>query len=141
MLCYASSRARHTVSFVLSLAGLLWKLRGGKWWFRLSSLSPDGGLWKALNCLQNIPWRMWNILLFCAVLFSFNLTISLSLSPDCIRIDCNLSKCLLWLSFVPWFREHALWYIYILLSSFFFTDETEHPSCLLLLLFLWSTII
>lgn len=33
---------------------------------------------------------------FCAVpLFSFNLTISLSLSPDCIRIDCNLSKCLL----------------------------------------------
>ena len=25
-------------------------------------------------------------------LFRFNLTISLSLSPDCIRIDCNLSK-------------------------------------------------
>lgn len=33
---------------------------------------------------------------FCALsLFSFDLTISLSLSPDCIRIDCNLSKCLL----------------------------------------------
>lgn len=76
---------------------------------------------------------------FVLFFFSFNLTISLSLSPDCIRIDCNLSKCLLWLSFVPWFREHALWYIYILLS-FFSPHETEHSSCLLLLLFLWSTI-
>lgn len=42
---------------------------GGKRCFRLSSLSPDGGLWKALKCLQNIPWRMLNILLFCAVRF------------------------------------------------------------------------
>lgn len=50
---------------------------------------------------------------FMLFLFSFNLTISLSLSPDCIRIDCNLSKCLLWLFPVPWFREHALWYDHI----------------------------
>lgn len=28
----------------------------------LSRLSPDGGLWEALTCLQNVPWRMWNIL-------------------------------------------------------------------------------
>lgn len=84
---------------------------GGKWRFRLSRLSPDGGLWKALKCLQNVPWRMLNILLFYAVLFfSFNLTISLSLSPDCIRIDCNLSKCLLCLFTLTWFREHSLWY-------------------------------
>lgn len=73
----------------------------GRWRFRLFRLSPDGGLWKALNCLQNVPWRMWNDLLLCCSLFffSFNLTISLSLSPDCIRIGCNLSKCLLWLWF------------------------------------------
>lgn len=30
------------------------------------------GWWalKALTCLQNVPWRMWIILLFCAVFFS-----------------------------------------------------------------------
>ncbi len=108
---------------------MLCTLQGGKWRFRLSRLSPDGGLWKALNCLQNVPWRMWNILLFCAVLFSFNLTISLSLSPDCIRIDCNLSKCLLWLFTVPWFREHALWYNHMPLALFPY--ETKHNSFIL----------
>lgn len=72
--------------------------------------------------------------------FSFNLTISLSLSPDCIRIDCNLSKCLLWLFTVTWFRVHALWYDRVPLPLF--PHETQHNSftlphnspCLLLLL-------
>lgn len=62
----------------------------------LSTLQAVPGWWalKALNCLQNVPWRMWN------ALFSF-LTISLFLPPDCIRIDCNLSKCLLSLYPLP----------------------------------------
>lgn len=50
--------------------------------------------------------------LLCCSFFSFNLTISLSLSPDCIRIDCNLSKCLLWLSTVQWSRRHAMSYFF-----------------------------
>ena len=115
LLSFQQCRQYHMLRFFLSLnvppvSLMLCTLRGGKWRFRLSRLSPDGGLWKALKCLQNVPWRMWNILLFlcCFFLFSFNLTISLSLSPDCIRIDCNLSKCLLWLFTLTWFREHAL---------------------------------
>lgn len=128
-LVWSSSSAKRMLKYSfhsLFLFLMLCAQQGGKWRFRLLRLSPDGGLWKALNCLQNVPWRMWNILLFCAVLFSFNLTISLSLSPDCIRIDCNLSKCLLCLFTVSWFREHALWYDYMPLALF--PDETKHNS-------------
>ena len=57
----ASCSARHLLRFFpfhsLFLFLMLCTLQGGKWRFRLSRLSPDGGLWKALNCLQNVPLK------------------------------------------------------------------------------------
>lgn len=72
---------------------------------------------------------------FCAVpLFSFNLTISLSLSPDCIRIDCNLSKCLLCSIYciLLMSTRSRLWYNpvppahFIFLGGLFPTSETPN---------------
>ena len=71
------------------------------WWRKrvilTQSMSPDGGPRAMFGCLQNVPWRMWNVFFlsfFLSLLFFFlfDLTISLSLPPDCIRIDCSLSK-------------------------------------------------
>lgn len=70
---------------------------GGKRRFRLSWLSPDSGLYKSTEMSAECTLKdvKYSPLLCCSPFFLFNLTISLSLSPDCIRIDCNLSKCLL----------------------------------------------
>lgn len=70
---------------------------GGKRRFRLSRLSPDSGLYKSTDMSAECTLKdvKYSPLLCCSPFFLFNLTISLSLSPDCIRIDCNLSKCLL----------------------------------------------
>lgn len=111
------------------LTGSIWSLQRGKWWFRLSRLSPDGGLWKSseLSAEYTLKDVKYSPLLCCSSpFFSFNLTISLSLSPDCIRIDCNLSKCLLWLSPLSWLREHALWFhsccLYALAKTLSFSE-------------------
>lgn len=113
----------------------------GRWRFRLFRLSPDGGLWKALNCLQNVPWRMWNDLLLCCSLFffSFNLTISLSLSPDCIRIGCNLSKCLLWLWFYLLYHDLGTCSVPLLPHEREYNSFILPHNCLCLLLLLSSS--
>lgn len=63
-------------------------------------------------------------LLCCSPFFLFNLTISLSLSPDCIRIDCNLSKCLL-----------CSIYCTMIMSTYTAHCGTTNTCCLLRFLF------
>lgn len=101
-LCCNSSGGRHTLRFpqshpfFFSPASIV-STTGGKRRFRLSRLSPDSGLYKSTDMSAECTLKdvKYSPLLCCSPFFLFNLTISLSLSPDCIRIDCNLSKCLL----------------------------------------------
>lgn len=53
------------------------------WW-------PQSNAWLSAECTLKDVKCFFSLSLF--LLFWFNLTISLSLPPDCIRIDCSLSK-------------------------------------------------
>lgn len=78
----------------------------------------------------------------CAVLsffFSFNLTISLSLSPDCIRIGCNLSKCLLWLWFYLLYHDLGTCSVPLLPHEREYNSFILPHNCLCLLLLLSSS--
>lgn len=62
------------------------------WW-------PQSKVWLSAECtLKDVKMSFFlfypisSFYLFFLLFFLFDLTISLSLPPDCIRIDCSLSK-------------------------------------------------
>lgn len=62
------------------------------WW-------PQSKVWLSAECtLKDVKMSFFSLLSnlfflsFFLLFFLFDLTISLSLPPDCIRIDCSLSK-------------------------------------------------
>lgn len=141
-LCCNSSSARHMLRFPQShpfffFLPSVMSTTGGKRRFRLSRLSPDSGLYKSTDMSAECTLKdvKYSPLLCCSPFFLFNLTISLSLSPDCIRIDCNLSKCLLCSIYctmiMSTYAVHCGTTITCRLLRLFFTAETQKSAIIL----------
>lgn len=132
---------------------------GGKGWSWLRAcprmVAPEQCLVVCRMYLEGCKMSFFSFILFLSLSFSFsflffffNLTISLFLPPDCIRIDCSLSK---W--FYPFFWLKCIclshsWFCAVALFCFFLTSHSVTPlslpislcpfSCLWISIFFFS---